>query len=193
MKNPILGKVKTRLAETIGDTKALEIYNDLLLITKDLMHDLEVTKYVYYSDFIEENDLWNPTIFTKRIQTGQDLGQRMYQATKEVMEIDGYQNVVIVGTDCPFLTKNLIMEAFEQLRYNSFVLGPAYDGGYYLLGMRQLRIEIFEKIIWGGSRVLTDTIHRINKMVKTFYQLSPLMDIDTEQDYIMWQKTKKMQ
>ena len=72
------------------------------------------------------------------------------------------------------------------MKQNSYIIGPAYDGGYYLLGMKQLRIELFDKIIWGGTRVLNDTILRINKMVKTFYQLPPLPDVDTIEDWQMY-------
>jgi uncharacterized protein len=183
IKNPVKGKVKTRLADSVGEEKALEIYVKLLEKTLNIVTDVNCKKYLYYSDSIVKKDIWESKIFTKKQQKGNDLGERMFNAFTEVFEIENTKNVLIIGSDCPTLTPIIIERAFEELRYNSFVIGPAYDGGYYLLGMRQLRAEIFEKIIWSGPRVLSDTIKIINKMVKTFYQLPPLPDVDTIEDW----------
>jgi uncharacterized protein len=186
IKNPIKGNVKTRLAASVGDKKALEIYNELLLKTHEIVVDLNCEKYVYYSDKVLRKDIWEDEIFIKKQQKGNDLGERMYNAFADIFENNESKNVIIIGSDCPMLTPQFIENAFEALKQNSFVIGPAYDGGYYLLGMKQLRIELFEKIIWGGSRVLNDTILRINKMVKTFYQLPPLPDVDTFDDWNLY-------
>ncbi len=187
IKNPIKGKVKTRLAQSVGDEKALAIYLQLLQKTLEIVTNVNCTKYLYYSDAIVKNDIWDSKIFTKKLQKGNDLGERMFNAFSEVFEVENTKNVLIIGSDCPTLTPIIIDRAFEELRYNSFVIGPAYDGGYYLLGMRQLRAEVFEKIIWSGPRVLSDTIKVINKMVKTLYQLPPLPDVDTVEDWENYQ------
>ena len=186
IKNPIKGKVKTRLASSVGDEKALEIYVDLLKKTEEIVKDLTCQKYVYYSDSVVKNDIWDNKKYNKKLQKGNDLGERMYHAFAEVFENENVKNVIIIGSDFPILKPEFIEKAFEELKQNSYVIGPAYDGGYYLLGMKQLRIELFDKIIWGGTRVLNDTILRINKMVKTFYQLPPLPDVDTIEDWQMY-------
>ncbi len=189
IKNPEKGKVKTRLADSIGDEKALEIYNFLLNKTKEIVTNVNCKKYLYYSDKIDKKDIWDNTQFIKKLQKGNNLGERMLNAFTEVFENKEVKNVVIIGSDCPSLQPAFIEKAFEELRYNSFVIGPAYDGGYYLLGMRQLRHEIFEKIIWSGPLVLSETVKKINKMVKTHYLLPALPDIDTLEDWEMYKNS----
>lgn len=183
IKNPEKGKVKTRLADKIGDEKALEIYEFLLNKTLEIVTNVNCHKYLYYSDKIVKKDIWDNNLFIKKLQKGNDLGERMLNAFTEVFENKEVKNVVIIGSDCPSLQPAFIEKAFEELRYNSFVIGPAYDGGYYLLGMRQLRYEIFEKIIWSGPLVLSETVKKINKMVKTHYLLPALPDVDTLEDW----------
>ncbi len=193
VKNPEIGKVKTRLAESVGNDKALEIYNFLLNKTLEIVSKLPCNKFVFYSDKINKNDIWDNTTFTKKLQKGADLGERMLNAFTEIFIIEGIKNVAIIGSDCPSLSPQFIEKAFEELRYNSFVIGPAYDGGYYLLAMRQLREEIFEQIIWSGDRVLSDTLKKINKMVKTYYLLPPLPDVDTHEDWELYLNLSKYQ
>jgi uncharacterized protein len=188
IKNPVKGKVKTRLAEVVGDDKALEIYHQLLGKTLEIVTNVNCKKYLYYSDKIDKKDKWSNDIFIKKLQKGNDLGERMLNAFTEIFEIEGTKNVAIIGSDCPMLHPSFIDKAFEELRHNSFVIGPAYDGGYYLLAMRQLRYEIFEKIIWSGPFVLSDTLKKINKMVKTHYLLPALPDVDTIDDWEAYQK-----
>lgn len=188
IKNPEKGKVKTRLAASVGEEKALEIYNFLLKKTHEIVANLNCKKYVFYSDKIAKNDIWESAIFEKKLQKGQDLGERMLNAFTEIFAIEGIKNVAIIGSDCPSLKPQFIENAFAELRYNSFVIGPAYDGGYYLLAMRQLCEEVFEQIIWSGDRVFSDTLKKINKMVKTHYLLPPLPDIDTLEDWELYMR-----
>lgn len=189
IKNPEKGKVKTRLADSVGDDKALEIYEQLLKITLEIVTNVNCKKYLYYSDKIAKNDIWDNKVFIKKLQKGQDLGERMLNAFTEVFAEEFIKNVVIIGSDCPSLPPTFIDKAFEELRHNSFVIGPAYDGGYYLLAMRALRYEIFEKIIWSGPYVLSDTLKKINKMVKTYYLLPALPDVDTLEDWELYKKS----
>ncbi len=183
-KNPVLGKVKTRLAHNVGPQKALEIYNQLLAYTQQVCIELkEVNCSVFYSDFVDLNDQWNNDNFEKQLQIEGNLGQKMETAADWAFN-KGAKNVVIIGTDCPKITKKHIEEAFAQLKHNAFVIGPAFDGGYYLIGMRVFRYEIFKNIIWSGNLVLSDTLKAINKMVKTVYLLEPLPDIDTQADLV---------
>jgi uncharacterized protein len=190
IKNPTKGLVKTRLAETVGDEKALEIYLQLLEKTHNIVTNVNCKKYLYYSEKIIKNDIWENDIFEKKLQKGNDLGERMLNAFSEIFELEGVKNVAIIGSDCPSLPPSFIDKAFEELRFNSFVIGPAYDGGYYLLAMRQLRYEVFDKIIWSGPLVLSDTLKKINKMVKTHYLLPALPDVDTSNDWENYLKLK---
>lgn len=183
IKNPELGNVKTRIANVVGDEKALEIYKHLLQKTLEIVTNVNCEKYLYYSDKIVKNDIWDNKIFKKKLQKGNDLGERMLNAFTEIFAEEGIKNVAIIGSDCPGLPPSFIQKAFDELRFNSFVLGPAYDGGYYLLAMRQLRYELFEKIVWSWPLVLSETVKKINKMVKTHYLLPALPDVDTFADW----------
>ncbi len=181
VKNPQLGKVKTRLAATLGDHKALEIYNLLLEKTKATVLPLAMDKQVYYSDFIGQNDLWSQGNFQKRLQFGDDLGARMSSAFKSGFD-QGYESICIIGSDCFDISKSIINQAFETLKSNDFVMGPAKDGGYYLLGMNKYQPGVFENIKWSTVKVLSETINRISKLKASYDLLISLTDIDEEKD-----------
>ncbi|UJH89881.1 TIGR04282 family arsenosugar biosynthesis glycosyltransferase [Antarcticibacterium sp. 1MA-6-2] len=178
-KNPQLGKVKTRLAKDIGEEAALEIYKFLLLHTFQITLDLPVDKRVYYSEAIPEEDIWKKDIFQKKLQHGEDLGEKMQNAFAEGYK-DGYQNIIIIGSDLYELSAEDLSEAFADLQQKDFVVGPAKDGGYYLLGMKQLRPEIFSNKKWSTSTVLPDTLKDLqNENLKL---LAVRNDVDTFED-----------
>ena len=144
IKNPQLGKVKTRLAKTVGDEKALEIYLDLSKITREncqilsqktqlLRGQSTIQPYVFYSDFINTHDDWSSEIFKKAVQSGDDLGDRMSNAFASILK--NHEKACIIGSDCPTLSAAILEAAFEALDNHDFVVGPSTDGGYYLLGM----------------------------------------------------------
>ncbi len=178
-RNPELGKCKTRLAATIGDEAALEIYKFLLQHTVAITHKLAVDKRVYYTEKIVESDGWNPEIYTKKVQEGNDLGERMLNAFTEGFD-DGYTEIVIIGSDIYDLTAKDIEQSFELLEQKDFVVGPAEDGGYYLLGMRKLNSEIFHNKKWGTSSVLEDTLIHLEH--ETMALLEPRNDVDVYED-----------
>ena len=178
-RNPELGKVKTRLAKTIGDKSALKIYTFLLNHTKDVTQNLDCDKAVYYSVKVRENDIWDATIYQKHLQKGSDLGQKMFNAFEDSF-FKGYKKVVIVGSDLLDLEEEHIKKAFIALDNNDVVIGPAQDGGYYLLGLNTLHSQIFKNKKWGTSTVLQDTLADLsNKVVKL---LDKKNDIDTWED-----------
>jgi rSAM/selenodomain-associated transferase 1 len=156
-RNPELGKCKTRLAKTVGDKAALDIYKFLLQHTVNITTPLPVDKFVYYSVKVRENDIWNESIFRKKQQEGDDLGVRMQNAFTEVFKM-GYQRAIIIGSDMYDMTTNDLQNAFLKLEKNNFVLGPAKDGGYYLLGMKAVNPSVFKNKIWGTETVLKDTL-----------------------------------
>lgn len=185
IKNPVLGKVKTRLARTMGDTKALEIYHNLSRITRDNVLTLKDVKlYLFYSDFIDLDDDWSNELFTKCLQTGHDLGERMLNAFSEVLT--NHPKACIIGSDCPTLSPLIMESAFTSLNKYDFVIGPSSDGGYYLLGMNLMPPPqyLFENIAWSTHIVFSETLHRIKKAEKSAHLLPILTDIDEEKDWL---------
>ncbi len=188
VKNPLPGKVKTRLAKTVGEHKALEIYLQLLKYTVHITSDAACDKAVFYSDFIEENDCWPGGKYKKQVQQGIDLGGRMLQAFTWAFQ-QRYGQVVIIGSDCPQLSTSIIQESFEQLQAHDVVIGPAADGGYYLLGMKKLLPDLFSNKTWSSASVLTDTITDLQRLGVSFKQLPTLHDVDEEKDlYLLIQE-----
>lgn len=178
-RNPELGKVKTRLAKSLGDESALTIYKMLLDKTKEVTQNLSCDKAVFYSVKVRDNDIWDNKIYHKYSQEGKDLGERMHNAFKEAFK-KGYKKVAIIGSDLFDLKASCIDVAFQQLGTNDVVVGPANDGGYYLLACKNEVPEIFKDKNWGSDTVLTDTLSDL-KNHKVF-QLEVLNDIDYAED-----------
>ncbi|GLU43635.1 hypothetical protein Musp01_12590 [Muricauda sp. NBRC 101325] len=178
-RNPELGKCKTRLAAKVGDEAALEIYKFLLQRTVDFTKALAVEKWVFYSEEIWKDDLWDNSIYGKRLQKGTDLGERMQHAFSEGFNA-GFDNVIIIGSDMYHLTQSDLEEAFAQLDNHDFVVGPAEDGGYYLLGMKTLKEALFQHKAWGTDTVLEDTLKDISN--DTVSLLEVKNDIDYYED-----------
>ena len=183
VKNPEKGKVKTRLAATVGDDKALRIYKELLRHTREVALAVNAKRYLFYSQQIQINDDWAKADFEKRLQVNGDLGVKMTAAFQEVLREQS--GAIIIGSDCASLTSELVNEACEALNSYDFVIGPAMDGGYYLLGMNTFETRLFEDIEWSTESVCARTLKRINALGKQVYILPTLSDIDYEED---WQK-----
>lgn len=178
-KNPELGKCKTRLARSIGDVNALKIYQFLLNHTVEITKDLNLNKWVYYSDEIWQNDIWDSKVYTKKLQIGNDLGLRMQQAFQHGFD-DGYEKIVIIGSDLYDLEMEDINKAFEALMAHDVVIGPAHDGGYYLLGLKQMNLPLFENKNWGESTVLKETLADLQSESIVF--LDVRNDVDVYED-----------
>jgi len=178
-RNPELGKAKTRLAKTVGEETALEIYKFLLERTRNISSKVTSDKAVYYSVKVRENDIWNANIYQKHQQVGEDLGIRMLNAFKNGFEA-GYKKVLIIGSDLYDLTSQNIENAFKQLDTNDVVIGPAEDGGYYLLGMNSLQENIFKNKNWGTETVRKDTLEDLQD--KKVLLLPELNDVDVFED-----------
>ena len=219
IKNPQLGKVKTRLAKTVGNEKALEIYLELSKITRENCQILsqripsergqsDIQPYVFYSDFINTNDDWSNDIFKKAVQSGEDLGDRMSNAFLFILQ--NHAKACIIGSDCPTLSVAILESAFDALDKHDFVVGPSTDGGYYLLGMnatqyisdnkseiRNPKSEIkppqylFENMVWSTENVLSETLQRMKAHGKTVALLPELTDVDEEKDWKNYLETKE--
>ncbi len=180
-KVPEAGKVKTRLAETIGEDKALKVYLTLLNHTHAVASKVEVDKLLFYSGDVDSFDMLDYYRIPKTIQEGDGLGERMSNAFVRSFA-QGYDKVVIIGSDCYDLSAEVIDEAFEALDEHDFVLGPANDGGYYLLGMRKLETKIFLNKTWSGPDVFLDTILDLKSWDCNYHILPTLSDVDHEAD-----------
>lgn len=183
IKNIEKGKVKTRLASTVGDDKALQIYQALLNHTREVATKVSATRHLFYSNRIEEDE-WSKNDFEKYIQKGEDLGIRMANGFKKAFEKN--DKVVIIGSDCASLTPQIVNQAFEKLEENDFVIGPAQDGGYYLLGMNKFMPSVFENIEWSTESVFEKTIQNIEYLNKKYDLLPTLSDIDYEEDWLKY-------
>jgi len=168
-RNPEFGKCKTRLAATVGKQTALDIYKFLLDHTVAITKNATATKEVHYSVAIRENDIWNGSIYNKKLQRGHDLGTRMAYAFSASLEV--YKKVIIIGSDMYDLNTADIDDAFNFLDRHDYVLGPAEDGGYYLLGMKVFNKKLFTNKKWGTETVLKDTLDNLKndniKLLKT--------------------------
>lgn len=179
-RNPEPGKCKTRLAATIGDRAALHIYHFLVRHTAAIAKGLEgVDRLVYFSEHPGDGSLWVPAYFKHHVQKGEDLGARMLQAFQEAFSV-GYSEAVLIGSDLYDLTSDDLREAFGQLNRHEVVLGPAGDGGYYLIGMKKAIPGLFQGKQWGTQTVLKETLQNL-KEVDTF--LLPVRnDVDRYED-----------
>lgn len=183
VRNPEKGKVKSRLAKDLGNEKTLQVYKFLLQYTRDLSISCNCSHFVFYSSYIHVQDVFDDDVFTKFIQEGEDLGERMMHAFDKVFNL-GCKKVCIIGSDCYELQTEIINEAFEKLDTHDVVIGPASDGGYYLLGMKQLHADLFKQKEWGSSSVLDDTMESIAGLGLSFTELAVLNDIDTIEDLL---------
>ncbi|MDT8347349.1 MAG: TIGR04282 family arsenosugar biosynthesis glycosyltransferase [Flavobacteriaceae bacterium] len=179
VRNPELGKVKTRLAKTAGDVAALKIYEELLRRTRAVALKVDAIRYVFYSEEIQLNDAWTEDDFVKKVQSEGDLGMRMQQAFKTVFE-EGARQAVIIGSDLPDLKAEDIETAFQSLAEYDVVLGPSEDGGYYLLGLNKLIPEIFMNKSWSTENVLSETLADLKE--KSILLLDEKNDIDCVED-----------
>lgn len=179
-KNLQLGKAKTRIAASVGNEMALDIYKSLISFTQAVVNPLEVQKIIFYSDYLPNE---RPDQFESAVQVGQDLGDKMANAFDLIFK-SGSSKCVLIGSDCGQLTTEILGSAFEALEEVDVTLGPARDGGYYLIGMKQLNRKIFEDITWSTNEVAAQTILRIKNSGLSYRLLPELSDVDTFEDWL---------
>ena len=181
VKNPEFGQVKTRLAKTVGHTNALKVYRFLLEHTKNVALETPVERQICYSDYIDFEDMFEPREFIKGVQRGADLGLRMKNAFKDNFD-DGYKKIVLIGSDCYEINSEIIVDTFFALDKKDLVLGPAKDGGYYLIGMKKPTPFLFKGKNWGEENVFIDTLLDAKKLGLSYHLLPTLSDVDDEND-----------
>ena len=185
-KNPILGKAKTRIAKQVGDVKALEIYEHLLTDVRHLCEKIDLHVACYYSAFIDPNDAWTMSIDRHLQLQHPNLGDRMLAALQN--ELVHSQKVIIIGSDCPYITPNHIESVSQALDRVDTVIGPSTDGGFYLLGLRKIDDDIFDNIQWSSELVCQQLKMNLNQRAWTFSELEPLTDIDEYEDWLAYKR-----
>lgn len=183
VKNPVPGQTKTRLAAGIGHERALEAYRRLLFRIRSLAQELaeEHQIEVWYGNDLPETDLWTETGWPRLAQSGQDIGARMQNAMETALQ-RGADKVVLVGSDLPHLELRHLTEAFAALDSAPAVVGPAIDGGYYLIGLRQMVPGLFDDIAWSTGEVIGTTRARLRAAGVSWHELQALHDLDTIDD-----------
>ncbi len=180
-RNPELGKGKRRLAADVGDEAALEIYKFLLNHTRAITKDLNVAKQVWYSERVHKDDDWDNTVYEKYAQQGDDLGARMHFAISEALKT--HDTAIIIGSDLYDLSQEDLEFAFAKARQHQAVIGPAEDGGYYLLGFQKNIVEgIFKGKNWGSDSVLKATLADLQQV--DYYKLEQRNDVDYVEDIV---------
>ena len=181
VKNPIPGTVKTRIAKTVGAEKAAQVYRHLVQYTQQITRYSPWEKVVYYADFVNPNDGWSG--YQKAQQAPGDLGQRMEQAFRDQFAAKA-ERVLLIGSDCLAITEAHLTQAFAALDTADVVIGPATDGGYYLIGMKQLHSGLFANMPWSQPELLAETNRVLFATNLTVKLLEELPDIDEWSDYV---------
>lgn len=184
IKKPVEGKVKTRLAKSIGNPLAVKVYTELLQHTENITSPLEQDVFIFSDQLFDDYFTDNPWL----LQEGPNLGVKMFNAFKEVFS-KGYNKVCIIGSDCYELDTMALQTAFKTLSSRSSVIGPSYDGGYYLLGLTHNDPDIFNDIDWSTKRVLQQTIIQMGELSINHTLLPYLNDLDDIEDL---KKSKKL-
>jgi len=185
IKSPEEGKVKSRLASVIGDERAANLYRDFIT---QMLSTLRRGDFPFHICFYPHNALkgvkeWLGDQHHYIPQKGKDLGERMSNAFRKAFDT-GFKRVVLVGSDIPDLPLEVIEEAFISLKEEDAAIGPAYDGGYYLIGFKEKTFspQVFERMAWGTERVFEDTMKVLKNLNQRVHTLPYLRDIDTVDD-----------
>jgi len=185
IKSPEKGKVKSRLASVIGDKPAANLYRDFIT---QMLSTLKRGDFPFYICFYPKNALkglreWLGGQYQYIPQKGKDLGERMRNGFIGAFEI-GFRRVVLIGSDIPDLPLEFVEEAFTSLKKKDAVIGPALDGGYYLIGFKDKTFspQVFEGMAWGTETVFGETMNILKKLMQNVHTLPYRRDIDTIED-----------
>ncbi len=185
---PEPGRTKTRLIPALGADRAAALHRCLIMYTLDVVRHWAETHHgdveVRYSGGDESQfceQFGTQTAYVP--QSEGSLGDRINSAVEAAFS-DGAKRVVVLGTDCPGLDASHLSRAFDQLTHRDVVIGPATDGGYYLLGMRRPLPTLFDNIAWGTQTVRRQTLERAAEAGVTVGQLPPLSDVDHAEDLV---------
>ncbi|MGB2926109.1 MAG: TIGR04282 family arsenosugar biosynthesis glycosyltransferase [Limnothrix sp.] len=185
---PIPGTTKTRLIPALGAAGAADLQRQLTEHTLQQVQDLAADISIYFSGGNgSEMQTWLGDQWRYQPQRGDGLGDRLIHAFRE-SEAANYQRTVVIGIDCPGITKQLLTEAFSALKNHAAVFGKAHDGGYYLVGLQTLIPELFQDMAWGTETVLANTLARTETLGISTKILRSLHDIDVPKDLAIWEQ-----
>nr|WP_230967354.1 TIGR04282 family arsenosugar biosynthesis glycosyltransferase [Nostoc commune] len=189
---PEPGKTKTRLIPTLGTVGAANLQREMtehtIFQVQELQKAIDISMEVRFaggdSQLMQD---WLGLDLVYQSQGEGDLGSRMARSLFEAFESDATK-VIIIGTDCPGVNAQILETAFEKLYTSDLVIGPAIDGGYYLIGLRQPIPELFVNIEWGTAQVFQKTVDIAQKLNLSSVNLSPLADVDRPEDLPIWEQ-----
>jgi rSAM/selenodomain-associated transferase 2/rSAM/selenodomain-associated transferase 1 len=192
---PEPGTTKTRMIGALGASGAAELHRQMTVWAVGVADELRAAIGVVIEIRFAGGDetkmrQWLGNDMTYFEQIGMDLGERMDNAFQSAFE-QGYDRVVVMGSDCPELTANILENAFKALESHPVILGPAVDGGYYLIGLKHRISEIFQNISWGSENVLEETFMAVTSLGISCALLERLSDVDTPADLHVWERAQK--
>ncbi|PHJ68375.1 hypothetical protein VF14_01845 [Nostoc linckia z18] len=190
---PEPGKTKTRLIPVLGSVGAANLQRRMtehtILQVKQLQKAIDISVEIWFSDGdLQLMQKWLGSDLVYQPQGEGDLGLRMARSLLQAFQ-SGAEKAIIIGTDCPGLNAEILATAFDKLRTFDLVLGPALDGGYYLIGLRQLIPELFANIEWGTANVFQKTVEIAQKVNLSYVNLVSLADVDRPEDLCIWQQS----
>jgi hypothetical protein len=173
--------VKARLAAEIGDRQALRLYRVMAARVLAAVRGAGLGAIVWYApaDAMAEMEFWLGDSWELRPQVSGDVGARLAAASRAVQRGHPW---MAVCPDCPALTPEVLRQACTGLERAGMVIGPSYNGGYYLVGGRTPLPDIFTAVPWGTDRVLSETRARLARISATWHELPMLRDVDTAED-----------
>ena len=181
LKTPFWERQKTRLAKTIGNRLALKIYTYLLNYTTKEVQKIDCKKTVLLAYHTNEEELFPEKNFYRALQINGNLGDKIKHAFQVGFQ-HKQEKVVVIGSDCFELKATHYAKTFELLNNNDVVIGPALDGGYYLIALKKPFPALFENKSWSTEQLLKETVATIKEHKLTYCLLETLRDIDTEND-----------
>lgn len=187
LKAPVLGTVKTRLAKSLGEASALLAYKRMVEFLLERIGNRGSIHIHYAAESVDPMVDWLGENYRFTAQLGDGLGTRLANAMAQEFA-SGANKLIFLGGDCPFVDHAMIEESFIALDRKDVVIGPAFDGGYYLIGMSQNRAELFEGIHWGSETVFAETVEICRRKGLTHAILAEMSDVD---DFESWKKAER--
>ena len=183
---PEPGKTKTRLIPALGPEKAANLHRQMaeqmVKTGRELIETGSISLEIRYTGAsLDQMQAWLGSDLSYNLQGNGDLGDRMDQSFAAAFA-QGKSAVIIIGTDCPDINETILTQAFETLIQQDLVVGPATDGGYYLIGLRRRIPELFQAVDWGTDRVFQQTLERCQSLGLKIGNLPQLSDIDRPED-----------
>lgn len=183
LKYPTPGTVKTRLGKVLGSDTAAWLYRRMAEVIVERFtclpqHYFNTAIFYHPPDKVSEFKTWLGRNLSYNFQQGNDLGERMHNAFLATYP----SQVVLIGSDCPEITMEIILQAFQALKSYDMVIGPATDGGYYLIGLSHPRAELFQGIDWGTEKVFHQTTQKVQALRLSCHVLPTLRDVDAPED-----------